>query len=428
MTKQELQTILDQAKAEKRSLTEDEKRQLDEGIAELEERAKEEKEEPSEEPEQEEEKEPEQEEKSEDVETKSEDEEPKEEEKEQEEEPEEKEQENKEIKQEKKNMNTNFSIVRSIRSIANNQPLNEVDAAIINEGKKQNRGLDCNGQIQIPFETRSAVTVSVEGEDLVPTEVWDIMKPLRAENVLVKAGAKVYGGLVGDVKIPVMGKANVSWEEETATAKNGEPTFTHVALSPKRISAVVEISKMLLAQDSVDVENAIREDLIKAVNAKIEETLLGTSAGTTTQPEGLFYTLEVTGATSANTVSTFAQLCEKEAEVEDENVTGRLAYVMSNKAKAILRAMAKSTKNTQLVMEGGYVDGTEAYNTSLISDKKYIFGDFSNVVIGQWSGLDITVDPFTLAADGKIRLVVNMYVDAKLARPEALTAAFVANA
>jgi len=312
-------------------------------------------------------------------------------------------------------MNKRFSLLKAIRSIANNQPLDDVSMAVINAGKEEARkaGVNAQGQIQLPTEERASVTVTAEGEDVVATELFDILTPLRAKNVLVQAGAKFLTGLVGNVQYPTMTKSNVAWEGETTTASDGAPTFDHITLSPKRITAYVDISKMLIAQDSIGVENAIREDLVKAVNAKIEETVLGDAAGTTTKPEGIFKTIE------PDTVSSYADICDKEADIEDANVYGECCYIMSNKAKAALRCMIKGTNATGMVYEGGEVDGTRAYNTSNVSGTQYVYGDFSNLAIGSWGGVDLTVDPYTKAADGQIRLVVNMYVDAQILREEA---------
>lgn len=316
---------------------------------------------------------------------------------------------------EKRNMKKKaFSLVRSIRNIVNNAPMNDIDNAVINAGNEQARkaGINFQGQIQLP-STRAAVTVTAEGEDVVATELFDILKPLRAKNVLAQAGAKFLTGLVGNVQVPVMSKSNVTWEGEVAAAKDGAGTFSHVTLSPKRLTAFVDISKQMIAQDSVDVEGAIREDLVNAINSKLEETVLGSAAGTATQPEGIFATIKPTA------VADFAALVNKESDVEDANVIGECKYILSNKAKAALRSMSKGTKSTQLVYENGSVDGTVALNTSNVAGKNYVYGDFSNLSIGAWGGVDLTVDPYTKAGDGMIRVVVNMYVDAKVLRKEA---------
>ena len=321
---------------------------------------------------------------------------------------------NKEDKTNKRNMKKRFSLVRSIRNIVNNSAMNDVDAAVIAEGNKEARkaGINFQGQIQLPSQ-RAAVTVTAEGEDVVATDLFDILKPLRAKNVLSHAGAKFMSGLVGNVQVPVMTKSNVTWEGETAAAKDGAGTFSHVTLSPKRLTAFVDISKQMIAQDSVDVESAIREDLVNAINSKLEETVLGATAGSATQPAGIFATIKPTA------VADFAALVNKESDVEDANVIGECKYILSNKAKAALRSMSKGTKSTQLVYENGSVDGTVALNTSNIAGKNYVYGDFSNLAIGSWGGVDLTVDPYTKAADGMIRIVVNMYVDAQLLRSAA---------
>ena len=321
---------------------------------------------------------------------------------------------NKSINTEK--MNKRFSLVKTIRSIVNNQPLDDVSLAVIKAGQEENRkaGVNTQGQIQLPtLEERAAVTVTAEGEDVVATELFDILTPLRAKNVLVNAGAKFLSNLVGNVQVPKMTKAQVTWEGETDAASDGAPTFSHVTLSPKRLTAYIDISKQMIAQDSIGVENAIRQELVNAINAKLEETVLGDSAGTTKQPEGIFKTIEPT------TVSDYAGICDLEADIEDANVYGECVYIMSNKAKAALRCMLKGTNATGMVYERGEVDGTKAFNTSNVSGTQYAYGDWTQLAIGSWGGCDITVDSYTRATYGEIRLVVNMYVDAALLREEA---------
>lgn len=316
-----------------------------------------------------------------------------------------------------KKMNKEFRLVKAIRDVANNRSLDEVTKAVANAGAEEMRksGLSFGGQIQLPLESRT-ITVAGEHDDIIETEFTNILEPLRAKNVLVSAGAKYLGNLVGDVQVPIMGKTNVGWAGEVADAASGDPAFNHVTLQPKRLTAYIDLSKQFIAQDSLAAEALIREDLVKAINAKLEETILGAGSGSTTEPQGMF------DAISATSVSGFSDICDKEAELEDANVYNEKVYVMSNKAKAVLRVMPKSTKSTQLVYENGEVDGTKAFNTSMIDGKKYLYGDFSNLAIGQWGAIDLTVDPYTLARSGQIRLVINAYFDAKVLRPEAFTA------
>lgn len=318
-------------------------------------------------------------------------------------------------------MNKNFSLLKTVRSISKNQPLDELTNAVVEQGKSEMRkaGLSAQGQLVIPTnEVRAIHSVTADGESVVATDVFDILTPLRAKNVLAQAGATIYSNLTSDVKIPIMSKSNVTFEDENGEAKDGAGAFNYLKLTPHRLTAYVDISKELLAQDSVDVENAIRTDLVNAINSKIEEAFLSDFTGSTVQPKGVFAVV----APDETVTKDFATLVANEAKVEDANILNEPVYILSNKAKAALRAMAKGAKSTELVYENGEVDGTKAFNTSNVPASNYLFGDMSSLVIGTWSGLDLVVDPYTQAAKGAVRLVVNMYVDFGVARPETLVA------
>jgi hypothetical protein len=178
----------------------------------------------------------------------------------------------------------------------------------------------------------------------------------------------------------------------------------------------------MLAQDSLDVENVIRQDLINAINTKLEATILGAGDGkeggsVIVAPKG------IRNGVTATTVSDFATLCNLEATLDDANILGERVYILSNKAKAGFRGMIKGTNNTGMVYENGMVDGTRAYDTSNMgtgaNDKAFIVGDWSNLAIGNWGGIDIVVDPYTVAVAGQVRIVVNAFFDAKVLRANA---------
>ena len=312
-------------------------------------------------------------------------------------------------------MKKQFSLLKAINDIAHNRSLDAASQAVINAGADEMRsaGQSFCGQIQLPVESRAAVTVTDEHDDVIEVEFADLLTPLRAKNVLVAAGAKYMSGLIGDVQVPIMGAGNVTWEGEVASAKEAGYTFSSKKLQPKRLTAYVDISKQFLVQDSIGAEQAIRADIVAAINSKLESTILGSAAGSTTTPAGIFY------GQSPKTIATFKDICDLEASIEDANVIGECKYVMSNKAKAALRNMPKSSKSTQLVMENGEVDGTPVLNTSNVEAQNIAYGDWNNLAIGQWGSIDLVVDPYTLAKDGQVRIVINAFFDAVTLRPEA---------
>ena len=321
-------------------------------------------------------------------------------------------------------MNKEFRLLKAIADIANNRQIDDVAAAVSEQGREEMRknGISYGGQLQIPIESRAAISVTAEGEDTVATNLYNVIAPLRAKNVLVQAGAKFITNLTGDVQIPLMSPSNCGWESEMGEAKDGAGTFSSVKLSPKRLTCFIDLSKQFIIQDSVGAEELIRQDIINAINSKLEATILGDAEGDLTKPAGIFSVINP----STHTVSSFADLCNAESDIEDANVVGELKYVMSNKAKAALRSMQKSAKTTQLVMENGQIDGTQVLNTSHVGGKKFIYGDWSNLAIGQFGALDITVDSYSQSTRGIIRLVVSLFADAKVLRPEAFVTGTVA--
>lgn len=316
-------------------------------------------------------------------------------------------------------MKENFSLLKAIRSIVDGKQFDTATQAVLDEGRAEMRsaGLSTVGQIVIPTRKRSVVTVAGEGEDLVETEISDqLLMPLREKNVAVAAGAKLFTNLQGNLQVPIMGRNSVGFEGEIDPAKDGAGEFTNVQLKPCRICGYVDISKQALIQSTPDIENAILEDLGNALNGKVEGQLFSDSTGDTNSFAGIFSQVAPTA------VSDFKGVVDKEAEIEENCVFDNLKYVVSPKAKAAFRAMSKGTKSTQLVWESNAVDGTPALSTGHVKGKNYIYGDFSNVAIGTWGPVDITVDTISQAIYGKVRITVNMYVDAKVLRPEAFTA------
>lgn len=269
-------------------------------------------------------------------------------------------------------------------------------------------------KVTLPAETRKITqTVSGDGvhDEIVEEEFKGLLEPLYADSVISNLGITIYNGLpAGDFKVSVMGKGAAAWADETGTAAESKNTFTPTTLQPKRISAQLSYSKQFLAQDTIGAEAAIRRDIYNALVAQIQSTMLSADAAGTNKPAGIF-----NGVTAKN-ISSYAELCDVEATVDDSNVKGERKYLMSNKAKAILRCMPKSSLTTELVLHGNDIDGTPVIANSDVPTTQYAYGDFSNIVMGTWGNVDLIIDPYTLAAENSVRIVVNAFVDWKKVR------------
>ena len=285
--------------------------------------------------------------------------------------------------------------------------------------KELRNAMETGKSVNLNEIAKRAYTVTDEGVDVVETDIYDILEPLRAKNVLVAAGAKFITNLQGNVQVPVMSATQVGWKGETAAADDGSGAFTNVTLTPKRLTGKFPVSLELLAQDTLGVENMIRQDIVNAINEKLEATILGAGAGDLNTPAGLFH-----GYADTNVIADFGDIADLEATVEEKNVYGNCKYIVSPKAKAKLRSTIKGTAGVGMIMENGAIDGTEALATSNVPTGKMLYGDFSNLVIGQWDSviLDVVRDTESLA-NGCVTIVCNAYFDAKVAREGAIVAA-----
>ncbi|MDR2835716.1 MAG: phage major capsid protein [Bacteroidales bacterium] len=321
-------------------------------------------------------------------------------------------------KRSKKNQKVEFRLLSMINKIANNRSLTDTEKSVIEAGISEMKmaGLNYSGQIVIPTSTR-AITVN-ESKDTVGIQIESILQPLRAKNVLFNAGAKYLSGLQSDVQVPVMGASSVNWAGEIAEGTDAGTSFTNVKLSPKRLTAYLDVSKQFLAQSSEDAEASIRQDIVNAISTKLESTILGNDDGTDTQPAGIFSVGEI----QTKNISTYNDVAVMNALIDDTNVLNERSYVLSNKAKAYLRSKEKGTVGGGFILQNNEIDGEKVFATSNVNSTtngSFVYGDFSNLIIGEWSGIDLVVDPYTQAKNGSVRLVINAYFDAKIARTEA---------
>lgn len=307
-----------------------------------------------------------------------------------------------------------FSLLKAIRNVAENRNLDPITQAICNEGVKEMRqaGLNTVGQLYIPFEKRAAVSVTAEGSDIVGTNLMAIEPALRAKNVLVQSGAKFMTGLSGNVQIPRLSPSNVGWQNEVGQAVDGAPTFDNVTLTPHRLTCFVDLSKQLLVQDSLSVEEAIRQDIIAAITSKLEATILSADARTVSNPGGLM------AGKTPTAVATFADICKLEAAVESAGVLNPVSYVVSPSVRANFRDMTKG-KGMQLAYVDNSLDGATVLSTGNMKDKHFIVADWTNLALAQFGSLDITVDSYSQAVNGCVRLVINSYWDCQAIRPVA---------
>ena len=315
-------------------------------------------------------------------------------------------------------MKEKFSLLKAINDVANNIQLDERAQEVVTAGIAEMRkaGQSYSGQIVLPIEERGDIKAAVPTavQENVAEDKLGILEPLRANLVLAQAGVSYMTGLVGNVSIPVYSGSNVGWAGEVDAASNGGGTFSEVNLEPKRLTAYIDVSKQFLIQDSNSAEEMLKRDIVSAIANKLEATILGSEAGDAKKPAGM-----LNAVVADSNAITYKDIVKMEADLEAKNVRGDIKFIVSPSAKADLKTTDKGTDTGKYLMEGNEVNGYPVLSTSAVAGKGVIFGNFADLVIGQWGGIDLTVDPYTQAANGKVRLVINAYFDAKPRRAEA---------
>ena len=317
------------------------------------------------------------------------------------------------VREEKKMQN--FSLIRAIREVASGDKLSEDIEAITRAGREEmrNSGLSTVGQIVVP-QQRADVTVTTEHDDTIGIDVYNTFAPIREGLVAASAGARYYSGLVGDVRIPVLSGGNVAWATEVGSAADPTYAFTSVNLTPKRLTAQFKLSKQMVAQDNALIEATLLDDIRKAVITKLNATMFGVAAASGGVPKGIG-----NGQTAA-VATDWAKLTSLvEAVVERAAVGEEFAYIVSPEARAAIRAMTYN-KSTRLIYEAGNVDGTPLFKSIGVGANQGYYGDWSNLVIGQWGALDLTVDPYSAAGTGELVITINSYFDYGVARAGSL--------
>lgn len=285
--------------------------------------------------------------------------------------------------------------------------------------------------IQVPYDVlkapaRADLTVGTpaDGGFLVDDELrpGDFIELLRNRLALSTLGATVLTGLQGDISIPRQTSASTAyWVGEGGSPTESQPAVDQVNMSPKTLGAYVDYSRKLLLQSSVSVEGMIRDDLVKVLALEIDRAgLYGT--GSANQPLGLsgqsgIATKELTG------YGTFAELVDMETLVATANADiGSLGYLMNAASRGTLKTTEKATgTNGVFVFADGEVNGYRAVVSNQIAAKDIFFGDWSQMVMALWGGLDLMVDPYAGSTSGTVRVVALQSVDFAVKQPTAFT-------
>lgn len=328
---------------------------------------------------------------------------------------------NKEIGLSKKERQ-DFSVVRAIRALANPSDRAAQEGARFefeaSAAAARAYGTTAQG-LMIPADVlgnwKRDLNTSDDNE-IVATNLMagDFIDVLRNSSSVMQAGARMMPGLVGNVAIPKKtAAASAGWiSTEGGAASESEPTFGTVSLTPKTVGAFSDMTRQLILQSTPSIEALVRDDLTQALALAIDAGALK-GAGSSGAPTGVYSTSGINTDSFAGATPTWAEIVGLETLVAEDNaLMGNLSYIAPASLYGTLKTTAKATNQAIFAVDN---DGTMNGYRTIVSNQAtagyLLFGNFSDLLIGMWGGLDLTVDPYTASTSGTIRVVALQSVD-----------------
>ena len=322
-----------------------------------------------------------------------------------------------------------FSVVKAIRALANpTDRRSQEDAAF--EFECSNAAAAAEGKtsqgIMLPSDVLRNWTRDMNSSDdstLIAPDYrgGDFIDVLRNASTVMQAGATVLNGLKGNVTIPKKTAASsAGWiATEGAAAAESEMTTGSVTMSSKVVGAFTDATRLLLGQSSLSIENLIRDDLAKGIAQAIDVGgLMG--SGSSGQPTGIRNTSGINTSTFAAANPTWAEIVGLESDIAADNaLLGNLRYICTPSEYGTMKVTSKDSGSGQfLVSPDGRVNGYDVIRSQAVTSGDFYFGNFADLLIGFFSGLDLTVDPYSLSTTGSVRIVALQNMDIAVRHPE----------
>ena len=343
-----------------------------------------------------------------------------------------------------------FSFLRAINAMANPHDRTSQEAAAfefeVSKAYAEKVRRDPQGVFVPPEVLRRDLTVGTNtaGGYTVATDLLaaNFIELLRNRMVVKQAGATVLSGLVGDIAIPKQtGGATAYWVAESGAPTESQQTFGQLALTPKTVGAYTDLSRKLLLQSSIDIENLVRTDLATVLAIAIDlASLHGSGAGN--QPTGIASTTSI-GSVAGGTnglAPAWSHIVSLETEIAQDNAdVGNLAYITNAKVRGKLKTVYTNATYGEIPVwqtgSGGVgsLNGYPAYVTNQVSStltkgsasgtcSAIFYGNWADLIIGMWGGVDILADPYTNSTSGTVRVVALSDVDLGVRHAESFAA------
>jgi HK97 family phage major capsid protein len=336
-----------------------------------------------------------------------------------------------------------FRLIRAYQILAGNERLDGLEAEMHQEGLKEVRALKLPGsseQFVLPemlvggyseTEKRDILAeTTTAGGFTVQTSVQKLIPILEPKLQVEALGATVMRGLRDNMDFPRNdADAAALWASEVASATETSPTFDRVQMNPERLCAFTDVSKQNLRQTTIAMETFVRQRLNFAVRKALDSAAINGS-GSSDQPLGILNTSGVNDITIGTDGGplTWALTVLFETETATDNADfGKLAYLTTPAVAGKLKTTEKASSTAQFIWTGnngdtGDINGYKARVSTQVPSTlskgassgilhAMIFGNWEELMIGQWGGVELLINPYTKGKEAIVEFIVNSWWD-----------------
>lgn len=290
-------------------------------------------------------------------------------------------------------LESRVSLLSVVQSQIAGRPLSGAEAEYAQEAERRS-GRKAQG-VFVPLSAlgeRRDLNTTTTAPEIVPTDhrADQYISALRDSVIVRSLGVRVLGNLTGNVDIPRHGSGlSAAWVNENEAIPESAMEFDSVSLTPRHVGAISSWSRQLAQQSNPSIEALLRDDLAHVIGAAVDRAIIAGDG--VKEPLGI---ISAAGVQTADLPTTWEEVLAVEGLLEDVNITPTAWY----SAPAVLRALRSTLKSASAgadyIATAKSIGEIAAHTSNAAPADTAVLGDFSQVILGTWSNLDLMVNPY----------------------------------
>ncbi len=314
-----------------------------------------------------------------------------------------------------------FKFSRALQAISEDRLTGSLEGEMLTEAALRAGKPYTAGQIYLPFELMRRDLDISSGAHLVATETPAAYDVLRPSSKALRAGAQILD-VTGNQSIPrVTGTSTAHWLQGDGSGQIAESQITigAVGVTPKNCGILTEVSQQLTRQTNIDA--LLQRELLRSMGSALDAAILA-GTGIAGQPLGIHNTdgVYIHDAVPDTTWFDVLEMLQAVANANADNVT----WIGATDVRTVLSARPRFYGDGREIWLDGTIAGFPAVASTLAPAATLTCGDFSQLIVAMFGdGLEITINPFSNFATGKIAYRAWMTADVSVTTPAAFAVA-----